>query len=163
MSEVYFTSDWHLGHRNILKYRDGVATIRDHDQLLFANHRSVVSKRDTTYFLGDMLFEITPAYRSAFAQLQGRKILLLGNHDNRDIRSLLSVFDDVVGPIKYNSKFWLTHHPMHPQELYGKINIHGHTHNQMVLDNGRIDNRYFNVCPDVNSFMPVPLSIIKGS
>jgi calcineurin-like phosphoesterase family protein len=163
MGGVYFTTDWHLGNKGILKYRSGHETLDDHDMKLFDGHRKTVkSKNDTTYFLGDMFYGFSEEYRQEFAKLSGKKILVMGNHDNIPIRELITIFDDVVGPIKYNSTFWLTHHPIHPQELYGKVNIHGHTHNQFVLTSeGKIDRRYVNVCPDVNNYVPVSLEQIR--
>lgn len=154
MSNVFFTSDWHLRHRNILKYRQGFLTIEDHDAALICNHLALVGKRDTTYFLGDMCFEVDDYAKRMLSSLKGNKILIMGNHDYANIKELLTVFDDVVGPIKYKGH-WLSHHPIHPQELYGKRNIHGHTHNQVVLLDGEPDGRYINVCPDLNNMRPI--------
>lgn len=158
MSKVWFTSDWHIGHRNILKYRPIANTIPEHDKILFEGHKATVGKRDTTYFLGDMFFEVTDYAIQQFSELKGTKILLLGNHDYANIKHLLPIFDDIIGPIKYKGH-WLSHHPIHPQELYGKRNIHGHTHNQSVMTtlNEQLvfDTRYVNVCPDVNNNLPI--------
>jgi calcineurin-like phosphoesterase family protein len=56
MSNVWFTSDWHIGHKNILKYRDGFQSTDEHDATLIENYQSLISKRDIVYFLGDMVF-----------------------------------------------------------------------------------------------------------
>lgn len=164
MSAVYMTSDWHLGHRNILKYRKGDFTTREElEALLERNFNSIVTKRDLTYFLGDMCFDRESL--SIIKRLNGRKLLILGNHDNHlTVRDYLEVFDDVIGPIKKDG-FWLSHLPIHPQELYGKPNIHGHTHNQNVMyyamGEDRIDTDYYNVSVDVTDFKPVAFKTIQ--
>lgn len=93
--------------------------------------------------------------------LKGSKILILGNHDYLKASELLTVFDDIVGPMKYKG-FWLSHHPIHQQELYNKPNIHGHTHNQRILlGDGSPDKRYFPVCPEHHKYSPVSFESIK--
>lgn len=164
MSAVYMTSDWHLGHRNILKYRKGDFTTREElEALLEKNFNSIVTKRDLTYFLGDMCFDRKSL--EIIKRLNGRKLLILGNHDNHlTVRDYLEVFDDVIGPIKKDG-FWLSHQPIHPQELYGKPNIHGHTHNQNVMYDYKgvklKDRRYWNVSVDVTDFKPVAFKTIQ--
>lgn len=168
MSTVWMTSDWHLGHKNILKYRhdeDQFKTRQELESLLVRNFKEKVGKRDVTYFLGDMCFDHESL--SIIKDLPGTKLLLLGNHDNHlGARDFLEAFDDIIGPIKYKG-FWLTHQPIHPQELYGKKNIHGHTHNQDVMYFNTIteelkkDVQYVNVCVDQTDFAPVRFEDIR--
>jgi calcineurin-like phosphoesterase family protein len=158
--EPIFTSDWHIGHNGILKYRNGFSSIQEHDDILFENHMNVTSKRSITYFLGDIISDYNKLER--FKTLKGTKLILLGNHDSIAVKDLLLVFDDVIPPIKKYG-FWLSHHPIHPQELYNKNNIHGHTHSQVVMyKDGIPDRRYFNVSPELNRYYPVAISTIKG-
>lgn len=56
MSKVYFTSDWHLGHKAILKYRSEFSSVEEHNNLFVENFNKTVKKRDTVYFLGDICF-----------------------------------------------------------------------------------------------------------
>jgi calcineurin-like phosphoesterase family protein len=155
MSCLWHTSDWHLGHRNILKYREGPFKTREElEALLEQNFNDNVTKRDTTYFHGDMCFD--HASLEVIKRLKGIKILILGNHDEHiKTRTYLEVFDDVVGPIKKNG-FWLSHHPIYEGELYGKPNIHGHTHNQSIYSSeGNLHPMYYNVSVDATGFKPV--------
>ena len=61
MNQIYFTSDLHFGHSNILKhspkrpYSDTV-DIAAHDEWLLDLWRSTVDKKDTIYILGDLTF-----------------------------------------------------------------------------------------------------------
>jgi calcineurin-like phosphoesterase family protein len=161
MSVVYFTSDWHLGHTNVHKWREEKYGIKADtiEELLFDNFTQVVRARDVTWFLGDMILAKTEEeqqyYMSRVAALPGRKYLVLGNHDtdhlagNISVRKLLEVFDEVYGMVKWKG-VWLTHAPIHPAELRGKPNIHGHMHGEILSDY-----RYINVCPEQTDYRPV--------
>ena len=155
MAKVYFTSDWHLGHKNILKYRPEFSSIEDHNQTLINNFNSVVKKRDTVYFLGDIVFEQKDL--ELIKQLvPSRKILYLGNHDYLSAKDYLTVFDEIYAIRSFKS-YWLSHCPIHPQELRNrKGNIHGHLH-ASILD----DSRYFDVSPEKHNYQLVDFETIK--
>lgn len=154
-----FYSDPHLGHANILKFREGFQTLEEHYEVLAHNYNQTVSPKDIVYFLGDVTFT-----REALYQLKtwnGRKILILGNHDTDrevNINDLVvsGVYEEIHSLKKYKSDYWLTHCPIHPSELRGRLNIHGHTHNYVVDDP-----RYLNVCVDQTDFKPISLHEVR--
>ena len=162
MSRVYFTSDWHLGHKNILKYRPQFKSIEEHDNTFITNFNETISKRDIVYFLGDIVF--TDDALEQFKQLRYcRKILYLGNHDYLHSTKYTGVFDEVYGIRSFKS-YWLSHCPIHPQEMRNrKGNIHGHLHNNYVQNPGyeSRDTRYYNVSPEKNDFKLVNFEDIK--
>ena len=88
-----------------------------------------------------------------------KKVLILGNHcterNNITVSDLSEAFDEIHGVLKYK-EFWLTHTPMHPVELRGKMNIHGHVHRHSINDP-----RYINVCPEVCNYSPISLHEIR--
>jgi calcineurin-like phosphoesterase family protein len=154
MSRVFVTSDWHLGHRNIPKYRPQITTVEENTELIIDNYLSIVGKRDVVYFLGDISFTQQGLY--LLKTLPGRKILILGNHctEHLPIQSYVDTFDKVHGIYsKYGT--WFTHAPIHPSELRGKFNIHGHTHIINVDDP-----KYFNACVDNTDFKPVDVKAV---
>ena len=54
---IYFTSDWHLGHANIIKYCERpFKSVSDMDRILIQNYNEIVDQDDTVYFLGDFCF-----------------------------------------------------------------------------------------------------------
>lgn len=139
MTTSWFCSDLHFGHKNIHKFRHHV-TSEDNNRLKIKNDWiDVVNKRDTVYVLGDACFSMDVL--DDFNELPGfRKILVRGNHDTLNTSAYLKVFNEVYGLLKYK-EFWLSHAPIHPNELRGKVNIHGHVHYETIDDN-----HYFNAC-----------------
>jgi calcineurin-like phosphoesterase family protein len=157
MANVYFSSDLHIGHKSILKfagdYRGG-NTVDEHDNWLVEQWNSIVTKRDIVYCLGDVCMDANKAHY--MGKLNGTKILLLGNHDQLPLEVYLKYFKRVTAMEKYKG-FWITHCPMHPQELFGKKNIHGHVHQNYVPDS-----RYINVCTETSGGVPILFEDIKN-
>ena len=82
MAEL-LTSDIHDGHKNILKYgRSKFFTDLDHMRRVFThNWNNSVDPEDTVYILGDVVMGPRAENLPFIDQLNGRKILILGNHD----------------------------------------------------------------------------------
>lgn len=133
MSVVRFIGCLHLGHENMARYHRGFPSSYHHDEKLIHDWNLTVGKRDLTYILGDVTME-TPEFYYKLDRLNGRKKVILGNHDRgRDIPELLKYVETVAG-MKHYKGFWLTHAPVHPQELsFVRGNIHAHVHEQQVV------------------------------
>ena len=155
MSKVYFFSDLHLGHKRILEfsgdYRGG-GTIDEHDTWVINQINSVVNKRDTLWLLGDLAFTREALYR--LSEIKGYKKIILGNHDGFPIEEYMKFGRVYPGIVKYN-KHWLSHAPVHPTELRGCPNIHGHVHHNTLPDN-----RYYNVSVE-NYKVPMTIQQLK--
>lgn len=156
MSKSYFWSDLHLGHDNIIKFRKQFSTPEEHHETIFDRLATTIGKRDKITLLGDICF--TRYWLDKIRSIKCiSKVLILGNHDTeRDISCLeyCSVFDQVHGLLKTKG-FWLSHAPIHPNELRGCRNIHGHVH-----DNPIDDDRYISVCVESHPF-PVDITKLK--
>ena len=153
MGATYISSDLHLGHKNIAKYREYISSTEENTRLIVDEWRSRIHKRDIVYLLGDIAFDKDHLY--LLESLPGRKILIRGNHDNHmQTKALTQVFAEIEG-LMSKWHFWLSHAPIHPQELRGKCNIHGHVHNATIPDD-----RYLNVCCD-NLYTNYGSSFIK--
>jgi calcineurin-like phosphoesterase family protein len=137
MANVWFTSDLHFGHKNIQKFRLEIDSIEQNEQRITLDWFSKVTKRDDVYILGDAAFTMDSL--NLFSNLPGRKFLVRGNHDELDTQVYLKYFNDIYGLKKYK-EFWLSHAPIHPNELRGKINLHGHVHYTSIDDD-----RYVNM------------------
>ena len=167
MSTVRFIADLHLGHDNMAKRR-GFQSTADHDNHIISRWNSVVSKRDLTYILGDVTMESKSHYQ-ALDKLNGRKIVVLGNHDKAShVKDLLNHVESVSGMVKYKGIF-LTHCPIHPRELEYRVshNIHGHIHSNYVEYDvrlfgikivSRVDRRYICVSCEHTQYLPKTLA-----
>lgn len=83
-ANVWFTSDWHLGHKNILKYEDGTrpfASIEEHDEAILQAVADTVGENDILYVLGDVCMGDIKKYANRIRDLPGTKMLVSGNHD----------------------------------------------------------------------------------
>jgi len=147
MSRVFFASDTHFGHKRIHKFRTEFESESQHQEYVIERWNETVGKNDKVYLLGDSAFTMESI--EAVRRLNGTKILLRGNHDKLNTSVYLWVFKEVCGIIRYKD-FWLSHAPIHPQELRGLKNIHGHVHNATIPDN-----RYFNACLENIDYRPI--------
>lgn len=82
----FYTADTHFGHALMLSETACARPFtdtREMDETLIRNWNAVVRPEDIVYHLGDVFFGMhdEARCRSIFARLQGRKILILGNHD----------------------------------------------------------------------------------
>jgi len=164
MANIFFTSDWHLGHANILDFKqsDGssVRDFSDVDEMheyMIAQHNSVVKPNDKVYVLGDVCF--TNKWLHIVARFNGDKVLIKGNHDTLKLSQYESYFRDVRGSHQFKGVL-MTHIPVHPESLarWG-FNIHGHLHtNRVLLANGSVDKRYLNVSVEsLKNYIPISL------
>lgn len=152
---VYVISDLHLGHTNCLKFRTEFRDIQEHDEFITENILKTCGKRDSLYILGDVCLDVSSFhYVETIAERVEFLHIVLGNHDlerknTPTIEDYIGICKGVYGMRKYKGT-WLTHAPMHPSELRGKINIHGHIHDA-VID----DDRYFNASCENVDYKPV--------
>lgn len=161
---VYAWSDTHLNHKNILKYRPQFNSLKQHEEYILSSLSETITKRDKIYLLGDNSFDLDGFNKLMRAIPQGAVVVYMGG--NHDFERNKRYFQDVAmheqisefgaGLLKERTyKAWMSHSPIHPAELRGKVNIHGHVH-----DNTIQDNRYINVSVD-NVGKPVNLELIR--
>lgn len=164
MSRVFFISDLHIGHKAVIRFSPerlgtAVSTIDEHDLLLVDRWNSVVSKRDVVWVLGDVVFNTAKLY--LLPKLAGQKNLILGNHDQFGIHIYLKYFHKIHGFTKYKG-LWLSHCPVHGDELRGLPNVHGHVHNPDNNPAVRDDRRYINVTVEALKGLPISIDEIKA-
>lgn len=157
MSKRYIISDLHLGHNNILNFEpmrlgEPLIDIAEHDAVLGVRWNTTINPKDIVYILGDVAFKAKAL--EEFSEWNGIKILVRGNHDDKAEDLYRKVFSKVYGVLKVN-KVWLSHAPIHPNELRGCPNIHGHVHRRVIRKpTGEIDTRYRSVCVEANQGWP---------
>jgi len=166
MSHVYFIGDLHFGHSRIERFRTQFPSESVHRQYIMDTWTDRIRKRDIVWVMGDAAF--TQEGLDSIHTLPGRKILVRGNHDTLPTEAYLSVFEEVHGIVCWKG-LWLTHAPIHPTELYGRSNVHGHCHRggpQEVVSNlnsfrgVQLGQKatYFNTCAE---HLPTPYTPIE--
>ena len=82
---IYFTSDTHFFHENILKLDNRpFKDMNDMCDKMLEKWNNKVNKNDTVYILGDYTWKQSDEHIEYLKKLNGRKRLILGNHDFRN-------------------------------------------------------------------------------
>jgi calcineurin-like phosphoesterase family protein len=168
--KVFVTSDTHFGHAGMCRFlRPDGSKFRPWDDVdemneaLISRWNEVVAPKDKVYHLGD--FAMNRRYLSVAERLNGRKVLVMGNHDIFRAGDYLKHFEDVKGAVVKDNAV-LTHLPVAASafEYRYKLNIHGHTHvSRVTHPDGSIDKRYRCVCVEQTNYYPVEFSTIIAS
>lgn len=127
----YVLSDPHFGHKS-MAVRRSFASVEEMDALMIERWNGVVGKNDKVYLLGD--FCLNRRALPIAGQLNGRKILIKGNHDNFRLKEYAEYFADVRAYQEFQGGI-LSHIPIHEQQKSRyRFNIHGHLHLIMIDD-----------------------------
>jgi len=157
--KTFFIADHHFGHKNIIKYETRpFKSVDEMDSHMIEKWNSVVGKNDKVFVLGDVSIYGREKTKEIIEQLNGFKILILGNHDKgRTITWWKDVgFNRVIEfPIIYNEFYMLSHEPLYMNENMPYINIHGHLHSKVI------EGQYFNVGVERIDYTPIRLQEIK--
>ena len=181
---IFFTSDTHFSHKNILHLGDGrpYNDIDHHDTMLMANWHETVTADDMVIHLGDVAMGPWPDGLMKLKGLPGFKVLVPGNHDRvsslesevrreRFMDDYLEVFDEIWGEVEQFSlqgqMFVLSHYPYHGDhttvDRHSNLRptdqcvplIHGHTHQNEQITFSNKGTRMLSVGVDANNFTPV--------
>lgn len=157
-TKVFFISDLHLGHLKALEFRP-FNTLEEHDQHIIDCWNSVVRPSDVVWVLGDVALNRDSLKK--IDQCNGRKKLVLGNHDLYPIEEYQKWFTHIMAVRRAYHGLVLSHVPIHPCQLEyrWKANIHGHIHNEKEYDLGK---GYVNVCCESVNYTPVTLEWVKS-
>lgn len=164
--KYFITSDHHFYHENIIKYSNRpFSSWQEMNYVMMSLWNEVVGKNDIVFHLGDVFCGCGPAGVSTneaisevWENLNGKKLLIKGNHDDRlnnKIKMLTekcdeeNIEDGVI--VHYdNFEILLCHRPMYKRNV--DMMIHGHTHEKLIKSDFA-----FNASVDVNAFAPIEL------
>ncbi|NCQ51807.1 hypothetical protein GW796_07930 [archaeon] len=161
---LYFWSDLHLYHHNIIRYAERpFETVEHMNETMINNYWSKVTDSDVVVFGGDVGFGDINDVQNLISQLPGKKILVLGNHDfdkNKgffrnyntfDITTMAFTFQKELNGVIYN--ILVTHYPINKNQLpKNTINIHGHIHQHLPGD------KNINMCVEHTGFSPISMT-----
>lgn len=183
----FVVSDLHFGHANVILYEQCRAEalaeltgytvelvnqlaaekqamlLQTHNQMLIDAWNSVVGPEDIVFFLGDFcLTKNAELIRGWVSQLNGRKRMIMGNHDVRKPAFYMECGFESVSqyPVLYNRHIFLSHEPL-PHEIVpkGYINFFGHVHGNTEFNWER------GICVSVEqlpNFTPIPIDKYIG-
>ena len=144
MSNRFVISDTHFGHTNSwakFKLPNGdplrpFTSTEEMDETMVERWNAKVGPNDTVYHLGDVVINRKSLHH--VKRLNGKKRLILGNHDifkNQDYRDV--GFDTLYGVRVFVDQFILSHIPLHPDSVTDRfrVNVHGHLHANEITRN----------------------------
>jgi len=180
MTDIWFISDTHFLHRNILSFKDEngdlfrgdhFSNVEEHDELMIQNWNKNIKVDDDVYHAGDVFIGDKQRFNTLWSRLNGKKKLVCGNHD--PIKFLAGT--NPVNGINYFRKmtiwrlfkdhnFILTHVPIPKDQFRYKVeyNVHGHQHEKYMKDSfGNPDPIYINICVEHTNWSPIHIEDIK--
>ncbi len=137
----YVISDLHFGHKNIIKYENRpFENIEEMDKNLIEMWNNTANREDLIYILGDFSWYNGAKTNELLKNLNGRKILVIGNHDSNFLTKKdfdKSLFDEICNykEVKINKKLiCMSHYPIADWngKENGSIHLFGHIH---TIDN----------------------------
>ena len=175
-TKVFFTSDTHFGHSNIIKYCQRPFNSAEHmDEVLISNWNEVVSPQDIVFHLGDFCFGSDKEWIKILQRLNGTKYLILGNHDIKKIAhssQIQDYFADINMQMRVvvdKQKILLNHYPFlcfeggyqNVWQLFGHVHSSKHS---TGLDKERLVHLFptqYDVGVDNNNYRPVSFSQVS--
>jgi len=93
---IYFTSDWHVFHKNCIKFDNRPFRDIEHmHRVLINNYNACVPESGVCYFLGDFGMGPSGEVKDFLSKLNGTKVLVRGNHD-KGFNAMYNLGFDVV-------------------------------------------------------------------
>lgn len=167
---IWFTSDHHFGHKNIIPYADRpLETLEEMNKVLIEKWNSKVKKNDFVYHLGDFALCNTSFLNKILDQLNGNVFLIKGNHDDtalkcknrfewiKDYHEMKVEDSDAT---KGKQMIVLMHYAMRVwnKSHYGSWQLFGHSHGNLPDKETSLS---FDVGVDCHDFYPISYNEVK--
>ena len=157
MSNIYFTSDMHLGHENIIQYCNRpFKNIAHMNETLIENWNKIVTPDDLVYHLGDFAYKGQKNAKYWQGMLNGDIVHIRGNHDkNNGVKTLIDKCMMYFG----GKDVYVSHYP--PEIIPAcDFCLCGHVHDkwkEQYLEYGDKIIPVINMSTDVWGFTPIKL------
>jgi calcineurin-like phosphoesterase family protein len=159
---TWFTADTHFGHSNIIKYSNRPFASKDEmDSKLIENWNTEIGQYDTVYHLGDFCFRSQSEGQSILDRLNGKKHLIVGNHDkvgvglkgweSIDHYKEVSIDGQFIVLCHYAMRVWSKSH-------HGAWQLYGHSHGSLPDDPNALS---FDVGVDCHNYQPLNMDDIR--
>lgn len=175
-SKVFFTSDTHFWHGHVINFSHRpFNNIEEMNEALITLWNETVGPDDVIYHLGDFGFCGQEKFTDIITRLNGKKYLILGNHDIKNIKkSWAEHFENIAMMAQINVEgqpIYLSHFPFYTWGGLYKENPIWHFYGHVHTKNGVITNRdswlqpnryQYDVGVDNNNYVPVSFNEIKA-
>ena len=138
---IYFISDTHFCHKNIIKYcKRPFATKEEMNEIMSICWNEIVRPEDTVIHLGDVVYACRPEEAvSVLNGLNGKIVLIKGSHDHGPLfDAIKSRFTEIHDMFLFTTilglKIFLSHynHRVWPLSHYGSYHLFGHSHGNLL-------------------------------
>lgn len=149
--QTFVTSDLHINHANILKFCPETrpfSCVEEMNETLVSNWNKKVKHNDRVYILGDVAFGDVNDAVKILSRLNGDKILIVGNHDHKNLK-VKEFYDQFAEVTPYHTEKFdgkmvvMFHFPIEywDKSHHGSFHLHGHLHskNPEILTKRRFD------------------------
>jgi len=140
--KMFATSDLHFYHHNIIKFQSNRSSrwtnVDEMNHGLIKLWNDKVGMYDSVIIVGDFSFGNPEQTKYIFDSLNGRKFLVMGNHDSKEKIKLCEFEATVdVAEFKYGGKTFFCSHYSHKvwnKSHHGTYHLYGHSHGSMPDD-----------------------------
>lgn len=157
---IYFISDTHFGHTNIIRYSNRPFKHTDEmNETIISNWNAIVKPQDIVYHLGDFAFLPEHKAENILRRLNGHKHFILGNHDKNNTKlkgwtsiqhyKEIQIGEDSIVLFHYGMRVWNKSH-------YGSYMLYGHSHGSLPGNSQSLD-----VGVDCWNFTPIDFDQIR--
>jgi calcineurin-like phosphoesterase family protein len=164
MNNIFFLSDTHFFHDNIIKCCNRpFESCVDQDETIIKNWNSVIKKGDLVYHLGDIAWG---GDYSVLKRMNGQKIIIKGNHDktknleNAVENKYIETWHYQKGFMYKNDYIFMSHFPHLRWDRCSHDSYHafGHSHGKLDIVFGRS----MDVSIDCIDFTPIHIDDFRS-
>lgn len=179
-NNIFFTSDTHFNHANIIKYC--MRPFADKDEMneaLINNWNSVVKENDIVFHLGDFMFGNMNRFWDFRSRLNGKIYLIHGNHDYElmdkvNVDDGFEIVTSQLNIVVNGQKIYLNHFPLLTFDGIYKEKpswqLFGHVHSNKNIPGTSADVKrldyllpmQYDVGVDNNNYRPISFDEVKS-
>ena len=169
MTNIFFTSDHHFGHKGIIKYaKRPFQSVDEMNEIMIMKWNEKIRKHDTVYHLGDIGLMASSRLIEILNRLNGKIHLIKGNHDdlNRNCKERFEWIKDyheikLPNPDSINNQLIvMMHYPLltWKGKYSGSYHLFGHSHGKL---NNFNRNTALDVGVDCHNFYPISFEEVR--
>lgn len=176
---IFFTSDTHFYHKNIINFcKRPFKDLQEMHSEIIRMWNETIRPNDIVFILGDIIFGGANAYEEILPQINGKKYLILGNHDYKNFTTnkckyFEAVYDKMFIAVN-DQEIILNHEPLlcfGGQQNNRIWHLFGHVHTTKDLNlKGSCDAQrmflmatptMYDVGMDFNNYKPISFAEVK--